>query len=155
MEPYRTAFRVYYEDTDAGGVVYHARYLAFAERARTEALRAAGVPHADLVGQHRLVFMVRRIEMRYLAPARLDDLLEVRTSILHVGGALVRLRQDFTVLGAVTGAVAVQAVGELRAELACVRLADGRPARIPDRWRDALGGRGEKAGGGQAEGSAG
>lgn len=131
------AFRVYYEDTDAGGVVYHARYLAFAERARTEALRAAGVPHAELEGQHRLVFMVRRIEMRYLAPARLDDLLEVTTSILHVGGALVRLRQSF--------AVARTAVGELRVELACVRLADGKPARIPDRWRDALGGKGGQA----------
>ena len=137
VEPHRAAFRIYFEDTDVGGVVYHARYLAFAERARTEALREAGAPHSDLVGQHRLVFMVRRIEMRYLAPARLDDLLEVITSVLHVGSALVRLRQEFAVAG--------MAVGELRAELACVRLADGKPARIPDRWRDALGGEGGQA----------
>lgn len=129
--PRRSAFRIYYEDTDAGGIVYHARYLAFAERARTEALREIEAPHAELVGQHRLIFMVRRVEMRYLAPARLDDVLEVATRVLHVGGALVRLRQAFDVAG--------RTIGELRVELACVRLDDGKPARIPDRWRDRLG----------------
>ena len=69
--------RVYYEDTDAGGIVYHASYLRFAERARTEALRDAGVPHDELVAQFGLIFVVRRVEMDYLRPARLDDSLIV------------------------------------------------------------------------------
>ena len=61
MRSYQLKLRVYYEDTDAGGVVYHARYLAFAERARTEALREAGVPHDELVTQFGLIFVVRRL----------------------------------------------------------------------------------------------
>ena len=80
--------RVYYEDTDAGGVVYHATYLRFAERARTEALRDAGIPHAELLERFTLMFVVRRIEVDYLRPARLDDLLIVVTEPLAVGGAI-------------------------------------------------------------------
>ena len=70
---HRYSFRVYYEDTDAGGVVYHANYLRYAERARTEALRDQGIPHADLVGQFGLMFMVHRAEIDYQRAARLDD----------------------------------------------------------------------------------
>ncbi len=70
---HRYAVRVYYEDTDAGGVVYHASYLRFAERARTEALRDLGIPHADLLQRFTLMFVVRRIEVDYLRPARLDE----------------------------------------------------------------------------------
>ena len=60
---HRYAIRVYYEDTDAGGVVYHATWLRYAERARTEALRDLGAPHADMVDRHGVMFMVRRIEV--------------------------------------------------------------------------------------------
>ena len=91
---HRYAVRVYYEDTDAGGVAYHATYLRFAERARTEALRDAGIPHADLVQRFNLMFVVRRIEVDYLRPARLDNSLTVVTEPLAVGGASVTLRQD-------------------------------------------------------------
>src|ERR1700735_3643878 len=76
---HRYAVRVYYEDTDAGGVAYHASYLRFAERARTEALRDLGIPHADLLQRFTLMFVVRRIEVDYLRPARLDDSLTVVT----------------------------------------------------------------------------
>lgn len=127
--------RVYFEDTDAGGVVYHANYLRFAERARTEALREAGVPHAEMAHQFGLIFMVRRVVMEYLRPARLDDLITVLTETLSVGGATVTLRQSFRSQG-FRDAAADLAVMEAR--LACVRLADGRPARIPDRWRARL-----------------
>src|SRR6202021_604788 len=85
--------RVYYEDTDAGGVVYHASYLRFAERARTEALRALGIPHAEMVDHNNLMFMVHRLEVDYLRPARPDDLLVVETAATLVGGASVQLRQ--------------------------------------------------------------
>src|ERR1700748_562537 len=90
---HRYALRVYYEDTDAGGVIYHANYLRFAERARTEALRDAGIAHSDLVERFSLMFMVRRIEIDYVRPAILDDLLVVDTETMDVGGATVLLRQ--------------------------------------------------------------
>ena len=83
--------RIYYEDTDAGGIVYHANYLRFAERARTEALRDMGIPHAEMVGQFGLMFVVRRIEVDYQRAARLDDSLTVVTESVEVGGASVVL----------------------------------------------------------------
>lgn len=132
MTPYSLSLRVYYEDTDAGGVVYHARYLAFAERARTEALRHAGVPHAELMRDHALFFVVRRAEMDYLRPARLDDQVVVLTGPWAARGASVEVQQRFEVGGVVAA--------KLLVKLACIRAADGRPARIPDRWRVALGG---------------
>jgi acyl-CoA thioester hydrolase len=127
---YSLKLRVYYEDTDAGGIVYHARYLAFAERARTEALREAGVPHDELVTQFGLIFVVRRIEMDYLRAVRLDAEVIVETGPWALGGATIDVQQRFGVSGEETG--------RLRVGLACVRVADGRPARIPLRWRDAL-----------------
>jgi acyl-CoA thioester hydrolase len=122
--------RVYYEDTDAGGVVYHARYLAFAERARTEALRDAGLPHADMLREHGVIFMVRRLDLEYLRPARLDDVLTIRTETVSATGATVTLRQAFFILEARIAVAQVM--------LACVRAATGSPARIPPRWRAAL-----------------
>ncbi|MGI4793403.1 MAG: tol-pal system-associated acyl-CoA thioesterase [Janthinobacterium lividum] len=134
---YRLKLRVYYEDTDAGGIVYHARYLAFAERARTEALREAGAPHDELVTRFGLIFVVRRIKMDYLRPVRLDAEMVVETGPWSLKGASVDVEQRFTVAGEQTGQLSVR--------LACIRTSDGRPARIPQRWRDALGGAGGKS----------
>jgi acyl-CoA thioester hydrolase len=128
---HRFDVRVYYEDTDAGGVVYHANYLRFAERARTEALRDAGAPHAELVSGHGLMFMVRRVKVDYLAPARLDDRLVVTTATVKLRGASVELRQSVSRDG-VTLVV-------LELQMVCVRCADARPDRIPQRWLDVLG----------------
>jgi acyl-CoA thioester hydrolase len=128
----RYTLRVYYEDTDAGGVVYHATYLRYAERARTEALRDAGIAHAELVAQHNLMFMVHRAEIDYVRPARLDDTLTVETETMDVGGATVLLRQ--TVRGP-DGLCAT-----LRIKLACVRIGGNRPARIPPAWRQGMAG---------------
>jgi acyl-CoA thioester hydrolase len=127
---HRYAVRVYYEDTDAGGVAYHATYLRFAERARTEALRDAGIPHADLVRRFTLMFVVRRLEVDYLRPARLDDSLTVVTEPLAVGGASVTLRQD---VRGPNGSCAV-----LTVRLACVKPGEGKPGRLPQRWRAVL-----------------
>lgn len=77
--------RVYYEDTDAGGVVYHARYVAFFERARTEMLRSLGQQQQTLL-QHNVAFVVRRMTVDYRSPARLDDLLSVETEISSFRG---------------------------------------------------------------------
>lgn len=90
---HRIAIRVYYEDTDAAGIVYHAAYLAFAERARTEMLRRLGLDHRTLRGRFKLVFTVRRCVVDYRAPARLDDLLEVDTRVVRLGGASLDLEQ--------------------------------------------------------------
>jgi acyl-CoA thioester hydrolase len=131
---HRFALRPYFEDTDAGGVVYHARYLHFAERGRTEALRDLGVSHAEMVSQHGVMFMVRRIKVDYLHPASLDESLLVLTRTLAVGAATARLRQD------VVREEGGRELARLDVELACVRLADGRAARMPSRWRLALAG---------------
>jgi acyl-CoA thioester hydrolase len=125
--------RVYYEDTDAGGVVYHANYLRFAERARTEALRDVGVPHNEMTSQHGVMFMVRRIKVDYLGPALLDDSLVVVTEPLAVRAASVDLRQRVVRMQQPERNLAV-----LEVQLACVRLSDQRPARLPARWREAL-----------------
>ena len=127
---HRYAVRVYYEDTDAGGVVYHATYLRFAERARTEALRDAGIPHAELLERFILMFVVRRVEVDYLRPARLDDSLTVVSEPLAVGGASVTLRQD---VRGPDGSCAV-----LTVRLACVKPGEGKPGRLPQRWRAVL-----------------
>jgi acyl-CoA thioester hydrolase len=127
---HRYSVRVYYEDTDAGGVVYHANYLRYAERARTEALRDAGVPHAELVDRFGLMFMVHRAEIDYVRPAMLDDQLVVETETIDVGGASILLRQT------VSGPNGVCAT--LRIKLACVRIGGNRPARIPLKWREML-----------------
>jgi acyl-CoA thioester hydrolase len=90
---HRLAVRVYYEDTDAVGVVYHANYLRFAERARTEMLRCLGLEHSGLSASLGLAFTVRRCLVDYLAPAHLDDRLEVRTSLERLRGASLDLEQ--------------------------------------------------------------
>ena len=127
---HRYGMRIYFEDTDVGGVVYHANYLRFAERARTEALRAMGLPHSEMMLKHGIIFIVRRVALDYQRPARLDDWLTVETSTLSVGGASVRLcqtikRRDETV-----------AVVDLT--LASLRLQTGRAERMPAPWRAAL-----------------
>ena len=85
--------RVYYEDTDAGGIVYHTSYLRFAERGRTEMLRAAGFEHAVLLKERGVAFAVAEINVRFLAPAKLDDLLNVRTSVTKISGASMEMDQ--------------------------------------------------------------
>lgn len=121
--------RVYFEDTDAAGVVYYANYLRFAERARTEMLRSLGVPHASMMDGEKLTFAVRHCEIDYLRPARLDDSLEVHTSNLALEAASLRADQIVVRSG--------EELVRMRVRLACLGPA-GRPARVPQRVRDAL-----------------
>ena len=122
--------RVYYEDTDAGGVVYHANYIAFAERARTEWLRTLGFEQRALQRDHRLAFPVTRIHIDYLKPARLDDMLTVATWLTELGRATIRFRQEIRRGDAV--------LAKLDGAVACVELTTdpenpiGRVARIPE-----------------------
>ncbi len=135
MTAFQQEFRVYYADTDATGVVFHANHLVFAERARMDALRVRDAPISELVAAHGLQFLVRRAEIDYWRPLRLDDVVVLRTAIGRLGGASCEVRHDF----AVGGVLAARAV----VRLACVRIAGGgvgKPARIPPRWRAALAG---------------
>ena len=131
MARHDITFRVYYEDTDAGGVMYHAKYLAFAERGRTEAMRSLGAPVADLLDKFGLGFVVRDLSIRYHRLVRPDDLLTVTTWLSELGGARCRLRQSLSCNDAVAA--------ELKVELACIRMNDFKPSRIPPLWRDVLG----------------
>jgi acyl-CoA thioester hydrolase len=119
--------RVYFEDTDAGQVVYHATYLRFAERARTEFLRATGAPHSELMADEGLVFVVRSAAIDYLRTARLDDSLLVVTRVAALGGASVTLAQDVR--------RDAETVACLRIGLVATDLAAGKARRIPPRWR--------------------
>ena len=139
---HRYPVRVYYEDTDAGGVVYHANYLRMAERARTEAMRDLGIAHADLIAEHDLFFMVRRVKLDYAAPARLDERLVVVTQPIALGSASVELRQSFFRAADAENEVANRPLVVADVLLVCVGRTDAglRPARIPERWRAALAG---------------
>ena len=121
--------RVYYEDTDAAGIVYHSNYLKFAERGRTELLRLAGISQTELVKTHGMAFAVRDCALDYRAPARLDDLLEVRSRLVEMRGATLRAQQ------------AIRRGGEdlvtLAVRVACVAL-NGRPIRMPPVLRGRL-----------------
>lgn len=130
MTTHSIDFRIYYEDTDAGGIVYHARYLAFAERARTEAIRSLGMSAASLHDEYGLVFVVRDATINYRGPLKLDDVFTVTTRLVEQGAASCRLLQKFTRNGDFCANVDVV--------LACVRAVDGRPARFPPLWRDLL-----------------
>jgi acyl-CoA thioester hydrolase len=130
--PHRFPVRVYFEDTDAGGIVYHANYLRWAERGRTESLRAMDLPHQLMIQLHASLLVVRRLEVEYVAPARLDDSLVVETRVLALRGASVDL--DQRVLDAASGSERAR----LKVGLVCVRSETMRPAPIPEPWRGAL-----------------
>ena len=89
--------RVYYEDTDAGGVVYYANYLKYVERARTEYLRELGFEQINLLENYGMVFIVKSVEANYLSPAFLDDLIEVETVIEEVNHASLIFTQKIAV----------------------------------------------------------
>lgn len=86
--------RVYYEDTDTGGVVYYANYLKFMERARTEWLRSLGFEQDVLIRDAGIIFAVRSVEVDYLRPAHFNDALQVSAEVIHNGGASITFRQE-------------------------------------------------------------
>ncbi len=125
---HESQFRVYYEDTDLGGFVYHANHLRFIERGRSDFVRARGVDQTALKRDRGLVFVVRQITADYLRPAFFDDILRVQTRLITLGGARIVL--DQTILRADT------VLFTARVTLVCVT-AQGA-ARLPDDIRAAL-----------------
>jgi acyl-CoA thioester hydrolase len=121
--------RIYYEDTDAGGIIYHAKYLKFAERARTELLRACGYENLALQKDPGILFVVRHAENDYLKPGFLDDMLEMQSSISTMKNSSFIMQQDLirpkdqTILC------------RMKITLVCVSVDALRPVRIPENIR--------------------
>jgi acyl-CoA thioester hydrolase len=122
--------RVYFQDTDAGGVVFHGTYLDFLERARTEWLRALGFDQRGLMREHGVLFIMRALELAFVKPAMLDDLLAVTAAIEKLGRAQLTLMQEVR-----RGA---ECLARASVNLACVSAEGMRPAPIPDRVYAAL-----------------
>lgn len=119
--------RVYYEDTDAGGIVYYANYLRFFERARTEWLRALGLDQHDLMQQTGAAFVVRHVTLDYQMPARLDDEIEIRTAIEKIGRASLKMTQSAYRLGDTPTLLVAGHV-----TLACIDIQTFRPRPMPE-----------------------
>ncbi len=119
--------RVYYQDTDAGGVVYHANYVNFMERARTEWLRLFGYSNAGMMMELGVMFVVRSIKLDYLKPARLDDMLMVTAQVKEIGRSRLNLVQTVTR----DGVLLVE--GEVH--LVCVKADSFKPVSVPEIMR--------------------
>jgi len=131
--------RVYYEDTDFTGAVYHANFLRFMERGRSESLRAAGIDHVSLAQRPEpLAFAVRSINISFLRPARIDDALMVQTSYEQVAGARITAKQQVL--------RGEELLAEASVEIACISL-EGKPRRLPGDIAAAL----RKAAGGERQ----
>ncbi len=129
MKPHLLTLRVYYEDTDFSGVVYHASYLRFMERGRTELIRALGIDQRELFdGTTRLAFAVRGMSIEFVRPALMDDLLTVETLTTEMKGASMHVSQRV-----LRGAEVL-----VSADVKVVCVGDGRARRIPDSVRERL-----------------
>lgn len=124
--------RIYWEDTDAGGVVYHARYLHFFERARTEWLRAAGIGQQHLKGNENVAFVVHAMDIRFNAPARLDDLLTATVQPVE------RRSASFVVAQTLRREPEARVLVEARVRVACLDAAAFRPRPIPEHLLDVI-----------------
>ena len=130
-QPFSWPVRVYYEDTDAGCVVYYANYLSFMERARTEWLRALGFEQPALAAEHGVLFVVRAVNIDYLKPSRFNDSLQVTVEVVNVGGSRIRflqrvLRGDEEIVRA-------------DVDVVCVNTDTFRPVRVPREMRTTIG----------------
>lgn len=127
---FHSQYRIYYEDTDAGGVVYYANYLKFFERARTDFLRDLGLNQNELLRQKNLAFVVRKCEINYLAPAKLDDLIKVNVEVDEINAASISMRQkiyrDDKILSS------------LKVEIVCVDSRNFKPCRISDEIKNLI-----------------
>lgn len=122
--------RVYYEDTDAGGIVFYANYLKYFERARTEWLRAAGIAQQQLADEARRVFVVKKTAIDYHAPAKLDDRLEITVEVDKLGRASVEFTQQAWLLAEEGHREKLLCSGSIR--VGCVDADSLRPAPMPE-----------------------
>ncbi len=134
MKNFQWPVRVYYEDTDAGGVVYYANYLRFFERARTEMLRSSGFEQDQLEKQHQIVFAVRSVDVDYLLPARFNQLLIVNVAISQFRGVSILFKQQITNSNTDENQVLCQA----NVRIVCVDSQTFQPRPIPQLIRKEL-----------------
>ena len=127
MNPFVWKVRVYWEDTDAGGVVYHSQYLNFFERARTEWLRGIGVHQSQLVRQDNVLFAIRHMDIDFVQAARLDDELDITVHTVHTSGVRMTFSQDMTRCS--DG----QLVASANLTAACLNADSFKPTRMP-KW---------------------
>ena len=124
---HRMDVRVYYEDTDMGGVVFYANYLKYMERGRTEWLRALGVNQSELASTAQRGFMVVRVDVRYISPARLDDLLQIESEVTRMGRASLHFAQSVSRRG--------ELIAQSNIQVCCVETVNMRVAAIPESVR--------------------
>ncbi|PCJ02272.1 MAG: tol-pal system-associated acyl-CoA thioesterase [Alphaproteobacteria bacterium] len=122
--------RIYYENTDAGGIVYHANYLNFAERGRTEFLRYTGFENSKIHKNHGVIFVVRHIEIDYLKPALLDDVLQLETTIIELKNSSFIMHQCAVRDGRV--------ITDMHVVLVCVDTKSYKPVRLPENVKEAF-----------------
>ncbi|PCJ96040.1 MAG: tol-pal system-associated acyl-CoA thioesterase [Zetaproteobacteria bacterium] len=122
--------RIYYEDTDAGGIVYYANYLKFAERGRTELLRQIGFENTKIRDDYGAIFVVRHIEIDYLKPAVLDDALQLETSIIEFKNSSFIMRQNVVRDGEI--------ITDMRVTMVCIDAKLYRPVRLPENVKEAF-----------------
>ena len=125
MNPFVWKVRVYWEDTDAGGVVYHSQYLNFFERARTEWLRAKGIHQAKIAEQENVLFAIRHMDIDFVNAARLDDELDITVHSVETGGVRMTFKQDMT------RCCDRQTVATARLTAVCLRADNFKPTRMP------------------------
>lgn len=136
-QPFCWPVRVYYEDTDAAGVVYYANYLRYMERARTEWLRAQGYEQPELATAAGVVFVVRAANIEYLKPARFNDSLRVTVEVATVGGSRIRFDQRVW--------RGRECVTQAQIEVVCVDAQSMKPARVPAALRATMAAESESA----------
>ena len=129
MTAHECQYRVYYEDTDAGGIVFYPNYLKFAERGRTELLRSIGLTNSELAEKEGYFFVVRKLTAEYFRPARLDDMITVKTAMGVINNASFEMKQEIYIGETKLFAMDVT--------LVCVGK-DVKPMRVPDGLRDKL-----------------
>ena len=123
-------YRIYFEDTDAGGIVYYANYLKFYERARTDFLRARGISQQKLAKEENIGFVVRRCEIEYISPAILDDEIEVSVAIKEFSFTMIKIYQEIK--------IDKKILSTLNVDLACINLEKLKPQKISQNLKDLL-----------------
>lgn len=130
MENFDFNVRVYYDSTDAGGVVYHSRYLDFCERARTEFLRSRGIIQSKLLAESGIGFVVKNANLEFKKSAKLDDLLQISTKIIENNGIIIKMSQGIYLISREGADIPKDLLFEMSVNLVCINK-NFKPTRIP------------------------
>ena len=124
------SYRVYYEDTDAGGVVYYANYLKFFERARTDFLRKISIIQSELLAKENIIFVVKQCHIKYISPAKLDDILEISVAVKNITAASFLLEQE--------AKKSKNLLSNFEVEIVCIDATSFKPKKIPQAIRQLI-----------------